>query len=136
MRLKFFGLLTMLACSAIIGCGQPADPNQRQAPSVLVTVDGAPLNNLFLQFVAADGTALASGATDKAGKAPIRMGDGQPLAAGSYKVVVVDSGEDDSAPKTGNRPKLPVAYAKATTTKGTITIEAGKMDYTLEIKTK
>jgi hypothetical protein len=137
MRNKMFGCVALLLLCSLVGCGgQKADPNSLPAPSVLVTVDGEPLKNLFLQIVAADGTPVASGSTDKDGKAPIRMGDGQPVAPGVYKVVVVDSGEDDGAPKTGNRPKLPAAYGKANSTKAALTIEAGKMDYTMDIKTK
>ena len=136
MRLNSFGCVVLVLLCTLVGCGPKSDPSTLPAPTVLVTVDGEPLKNLFLQIVAADGTPLASGSTDKDGKAPIRMGDGQPLAPGVYKVVVADIGEDDGAPKTGNRPKLPSAYGKATTTPGKLTIEAGKMDYTMEIRTK
>jgi len=129
--------LFTLGLIALAGCGGPSAPPP--APSLLINLDGSPASGLLVQLVSSDGKAAASGTSDKSGKAIVRQGDSQPPAPGNYKLVVVDTGDGESNPMErtkATKSRLPTSYAKAATTKASLTIEAGKMDYTIELQSK
>jgi hypothetical protein len=130
-------LLLMIGLVALAGCGGPSAPPP--APSLLINLDGSPASGLLVQLVNSEGKAVASGTSDKAGKAIVRQGDSQPPAAGSYKLVVVDTDDGESNPMErakATKSRLPASYGKPATTKASVTIEAGKMDYSVELQSK
>lgn len=129
---RWAGLLVLAAA----GC----EPKPAAAPTLTVTLDGKPADRLIVQLVGADGRAAATGYTDAAGRAVVRGGDGGAPAPGPYKVVVAEAGEDEPdpmAPQKGKpAPRFDRRYTKADSTPAAVTIEAGKLDYSVELKAK
>lgn len=123
-------------CLFVIGCDVSKAP---PAPTVMVSVDGTPAAGFFLQLVGTDGQAVASGTANQNGQAVMRSADGQAPKPGQYRVVVVDVDDGETNPmekQKAFKSRVPTVYTKAATTKAQLTIEAGKMDYALDLKSK
>jgi hypothetical protein len=128
-----------LGLVVVVGCGAGGPPPLPPAPTVTVTLDGKPATGLNVRLYRADGTPAGGGSTGPDGKTELRGPDGVPPAVGSYKVVVIDLGDDEPDPMSDKpRPKqksrVPASCGKPATTPLTLAIEAGKMDYTLAVK--
>jgi hypothetical protein len=135
MRVSLFGLV---AVALAAGCsGRPADA---PALTVTVTVDGKPAGNLGVVLVTEDAKDTAAGyggTTDATGKATLFGPTPGAAPPGKYKVVVTDRGpetDDEPAKKPVNR--VPAVFGKPATTKLTLTVEPGKSEYPIEVKTK
>ena len=131
-------LLLFAALLAPAGCG-PAGP--APVPVLVVTVDGAPVGYLSVQLVGDAGLAV-TGVTDAAGRVGLVSAD-KPVPPGAYKVVVTDTGEsddygNDTSKQAKPRPKtrVPAAYGKAATTPASVTVEAGRLDYAVDVRAK
>ena len=80
-----------------------------------------------------------SGTSDDAGRAAVYGAGGQPVAAGGYKLLVTDAGAAEDNPMEAvkaTKPRVPAAYAKPATTPASVTVEAGKSEYVVELKSK
>jgi hypothetical protein len=131
--------LTLLAIGLMILAGCGGTNTLPPAPTLLLQIDGSPAGSLTVQLIASDGKAVAMGTSDKSGKAVVRQGDGEAPPAGTYKLVVVDNDDGESNPmerQKAIKSRLSSGYAKANSTKATVTIEAGKKDYTIELSSK
>jgi hypothetical protein len=139
MNRLFFLMGVFLVTMAMTGCGVTGKNDLPASQTIVVTLDGSPASNLNLSFVNAAKSVAGSGGTNKEGKASVRGTDGKKLAAGPYTIVVSELGEEENpmvAQKAPAKNRIPAAMSNATTSKVTLTIEDGKWDYTLDIKTK
>jgi hypothetical protein len=138
--------LVGLIVATLGGCGDSAPPAVPVEGTI--TLDGKPAANLMVQFNptgTGDRVPFGSSAvSDSAGKFVLKCETGAPGAVpGSHKVTVYDNAladEDDaSLGKRGvKRPvnRVPAVYSATTSTPLTVTVEAGKTGYTLDVKSK
>ncbi len=120
------------------GCGsQPAATALGPAPVLVVTVDGQPAAGLSVRLVS--DVVSGGGVTDAAGRLAARGPDDKALPSGVYKVTVTDAGDKEANPmepvKKG-KSRVPTAYAKPASTPLSVTIEAGKSEYPMDVKSK
>lgn len=127
----------LLFTLSVLGCGGSPDglpPTQ----TLVVTLDGKPGARLNLQLVSDTGP-VGSGATGEDGRVSIRGPKDQPIAPGTYPVIVTDAGETEENPMAAQKrtaSRIPASYGRKSTTPVKITIEAGKMEYAVELKSK
>jgi hypothetical protein len=131
--------LLPLALLVAAGCGGPAPAPP--AVTLVVTLDGSPAARLNVQLVGPDGAAVAAGGTDDAGRAAVRAAGDKLVPPGTYKVVVTDLGDAEENPmeparKAAAKARVPAAYGKPATTPATVTVEAGKTEYPVAVKSK
>ncbi len=133
-------LLPLALAAVAVGCGDGGPPPLPPAPFATVTLDGKPAGGLALRVVAADESVAGSGTTGGDGRAVLRGPGDQPVPPGRYKVVVTDLGDAEDNPmeqqKAKPKSRVPASYGKPVTTPLTLTVEAGKMEYPLEVKSK
>lgn len=127
------GLMLVLA-----GCGSTPPPGLAPAPSLTITVNGNPGRNLDVRLYGSDGAKIGSGQTGDNGRAAIRGATDEPVPPGTYKVCLIDLGDEgdpmSAKPLKANR--IPATATKPGTTTLSVTIESGKMEYTVELKSK
>jgi hypothetical protein len=103
-------------------------------------MDGRPIAGLQVQLATPDGTGVASGTTRTDGSAVLRRGDGAPLAAGTYKVVLADAGEVEEnpmePPKKSSRNRVPAVYRMATSTTASVTLDGSARLQTVECRSR
>lgn len=140
LRLYLLGLMSLL----FVGC----ESGPKLPPTVpaegIVTLDGTPVADATVVFIADKGNYNATGVTNKDGKFAMKAFDSKSGAVvGSYKVelnkTVVETkgagggGESEVNLKFG----LPKKYGTFTTSKLTIDLpEGGKKDITFDLKSK
>ncbi len=132
MRVVPFALLLATGCG-----GQPAATALGPAPALVVTLDGQPAAGLSVRLVS--DAASGGGVTDAAGRLAARGSDDKGLPSGTYKVTVTDAGDGEANPmEPVKKPKsrVPPAYAKPASTPLSVTIEAGKPEYPLDVKSR
>ena len=129
--------------SLIVGCNSGAGLPPTVPAEGVVTLDGAPVADATITFIADVGTYNASAVTDKEGKFAMKAFEEKKGAvAGSYKVsinkTIVESreggkGESDVNLKQG----LPMKYSNFLTSDLTIKLgEAGDKSIKYELKSK
>ncbi len=133
-----------LLCVFLSGCQSGPDLPPTVPAEGIVTLDGVPVADVTVVFIAETGTYNATAVTDKDGKFAMKAFDQKSGAVvGSYKVelnkTVVETkgagggGESDVNIKFG----LPKKYATFTTSGLTIQVpDGGKKDITFDLKSK
>ena len=140
--------ITLFACAVlsvafVSGCNSGADLPPTVPAEGIVTLDGVPVVDATITFIADVGTYNASAVTNKEGKFAMKAFEEKSGAvAGSYKVAInktiVESrdgkqGESDVNLKQG----LPMKYSNFLTSGITITLgAAGAKDLKYELKSK
>ncbi|MFO0851391.1 MAG: hypothetical protein U0871_22965 [Gemmataceae bacterium] len=128
-------LLTALAA----GCGG-GSATVAPALTVTVTLDGKPAGNLGVVLVpdgSADTAGGFGGTTDSTGRATLYGPNPGAVPPGKYKVVVTDRGPETDEPvakKPVNR--VPAVFGKPAATPLSLTVEAGKSEYPIEVRSK
>ncbi len=126
-----------MACGLMLlaGCGGESAPVA--ALNLAVTLGGQPAERVTIQLVGPDGKTAGSATAGEGGRATVYLPAGQSLAPGVYKVVATDAGPAEDNPMETAKPvakrRVPAAYSAAATTKLSLTVEAGKLDYALDI---
>jgi hypothetical protein len=142
----------VVLCSAVIvlGCSKPGRDLPATVPAEgVVTLDGKPVPNAAVSFIANSGDYHATAVTDASGKFSLKAFDEKTGAVpGSYKVEVnqtlvsgasegTENSEGGEAPPVTVSFGLPEKYATITTSGLTYTIpEGGARDIRLELKSK
>lgn len=126
--------LILIAC--MVGCaGEKTELSP--APSVVVKLNGQPAQGLSVRVYSSDGSPIGGGMTDPSGRVTLRGSNDQGLAPGTYKVTVIDVGEEETDPMAvkpkSQKLRVPTKYTKPNTTPASLTIEANKMEYEIDI---
>lgn len=140
-------LLCMFLCASFLGCGEDLDLPPTVPAEGIVTLDGTPVADATVVFIAEQGTYNATGVTDSEGKFEMRAFQQKPGAVvGSYKVELSksivesvnskrkgDEGSGDVNMKFG----LPKKYSLFNTSGITFKVpEAGDKNIKFELKSK
>ncbi|MFO0934968.1 MAG: hypothetical protein U0798_00450 [Gemmataceae bacterium] len=133
---RFVYLFVFVGLLAMVGCG--SSNSLKPTQMLAVTIDGKPAVGMNITFLDEANKIVGSGSTGSDGKVAIRGKNDQPIGTGNYKVIVSDIGEAEENPmvsQKAQKSRLPNQYGNPNQTPLKITIEQGKMDYTVEIKT-
>lgn len=148
MRLRRFARFAAVVTSSVLflaGCGDSGRP-QTASVQGTVTLDGAPLGGVSVQFIPQeDKGRSATGTTDAAGNytlSTFQTGDG--AIPGLYKVIVVrpisdeqalsEKGLPDASPPAPSGPEIPSKYSDPKQTELTTTVSSGSNTIPLELK--
>ncbi len=131
-------LCALSACFVVTGCAGDNLPKTVPAEGV-VLLDGAPVAEATLVFIAEQGTYNATGVSNKDGKFQLKAFDEKSGAVpGSYKVEITKSVMEKSAgPEVSMKFGLPEKYSKFNTSGLSQTIgESGTKDIKFDLKSK
>ncbi len=148
--MKHFSL-ALLLIPVLFGCGGASGNQRETAPvKVTLTLDGSPLADASIAFVASQDPVPASGKTDANGVAEMTTytsGDGAVL--GNHNVMVVkneltgkEAADQDSAAydpnATGVKVKglIPAKYSNPGTSGFVAEVKKGKNEFTFDLKSK
>jgi len=118
---------------SLAGCGSPDNIGRVTG---VVTLDGLPLENAFVQFEPLAGNSPSGGLTDASGHYTLTYSrDVSGAEIGDHRVLITtqNGGDPDANPPVPRtREKLPNKYHKKSELKATVQAGANKFDFPLE----
>lgn len=130
-------LFVAVLLSVIAGCSGGGDRPPLGTVSGTVTLDGRPLSGVQVTFAPESGRP-SSGRTDGAGRYELLyVLKTKGATLGKHRVIVdwpPAEEEDETAPKTEDRPKIPARYNRQTTLSGEVQRGGNTFDFSLESK--
>lgn len=141
LKLTSFGLISFLM---FVGCQSGPNLPPTVPAEGIVTLDGTPVSDATVVFIAEQGTYNATGVTNKEGKFAMKAFDSKSGAVvGSYKVELNKTVVETKGPSGGGESEvnlkfgLPKKYGTFTTSGLTIQLgEGGKKDIAFDLKSK
>lgn len=122
---------------ALAGCNGQGDRPPLGTVGGTVTLDGQPLSGVQVTFAPESGRPSA-GRTDDSGRYELLyILNTKGAKVGKHRVIIdwpPAEEEDETTPKTQDRPKIPVRYNRQTTLAGEVKSGGNTLDFSLESK--